>query len=349
MSKRIGAVVLALSCACGSDDGGERPKDITNGTPNGEASSGGDAASAGSKQTVVQIGDDVPAGVKERFVAHMNELAPGAKVVPAKDDLSKLGADSRIIAIGSTWATGELVPQADVDALAAEGYVLRTGAIGQATAIVTKGKARTKLEHGNAGNAFGAFALLEELGMGFLHPLAPTTPKAMTVPAAGISRREEPRWPTRGIQLHTMHPLELTHLLEGWGPAGPNDEAGWNAMLPEWDRFLEWMLANGQNRVHWVLLEATSWKDFAQSETRRLRLKKLVDRAHAFDIAVGADVPIVLQQQHTFRLITKMGALPDELAQLRSRVDWLMSAGYDYLATENGTTEFTHPGGGSRG
>jgi hypothetical protein len=343
MSKRIPALVLALLCACGSDGEGES-KTTPNEMPgDGTSSSGGESTSAGAKETVVQIGDDVPAAVKERFVAHVNELAPGAKVVPAKDDLGKLGAGSLVIAVGSTWATEQLVPQADVDSLTAEGYVLRTGAIGEATAIVTKGKPRAKLEHGNAGNAFGAFALLEELGMGFLHPLAPATPKTMTVPTAGIVRREEPRWPTRGIQLHTMHPLELTHLLEGWGPAGPNDEAGWNAMLPEWDRFLEWMLANGENRVHWVLLEADSWKTFAQSETRRLRLKKLIDRAHAFDIAVGADVPIVLQQQHTFRLITKTGELSDELTQLRARVDWLMSAGYDYLATENGTTEFTHP------
>jgi hypothetical protein len=348
MSKRIGAVVLALSCAfgsaCGSDGGGEDSNDTKREEPQSPgAGSNSGATNAGVKETIVQIGDDVPAGVKERFVAHVSELAPGAKVAGAKDDLSKLGAGSLVVAVGSTWATEQLVPQADVDSLGAEGYVLRTGAIGQATAIVTKGKPRAKLEHGNGGNAFGAFALLEELGMGFLHPLAPATPKAMTVPTGGVTRREEPRWPTRGIQIHTMHPLELTNLLEGWGPAGPTDEAGWNAMLPEWDRFLEWMLANGQNRVHWVLLEAKSWAEFAQSETRRLRLKKLVDRAHAFDIAVGADVPIVLQQQHTFRLITKTGELPDELAQLRSRVDWLMSAGYDYLATENGTTEFTHP------
>jgi len=100
------------------------------------------------------------------------------------------------------------------------------GATGDGRGFVGKGKPCAKLEHGNAGNAFGAFALLEELGMGFLHPLAPATPKTMTVPTAGVSRREEPRWPTRGIQLHTMHPLELTDLLEGWGPAGPNDEAG---------------------------------------------------------------------------------------------------------------------------
>lgn len=344
MSKRIAAAVLAFLVACGSDGGGERKDTPSDAPPAGTSSSGGEATNAGAKETIVQVGDDVPAGVKERFIVHVNELSgSGAKVVPAKDDLSKLGAGSLVIAVGATWATEKLVPQSEVDSLTAEGYVLRTGAIGQATAIVAKGKPRVKLEHGNAGNAFGAFALLEELGMGFLHPLAPATPKTMTVPAAGVSRREEPRWPTRGIQLHTMHPLELTHLLEGWGPAGPNDEAGWNAMLPEWDRFLEWMLANGQNRVHWVLLEAASWKEFAQSETRRLRLKKLVDRAHAFDVAVGVDVPIVLQQQHTFRLITKMGELSDELAQLRSRVDWLMSAGYDYLATENGTTEFTHP------
>jgi hypothetical protein len=140
-----------------------------------------------------------------------------------------------------------------------------------------------------------------------------------------------------------MHPLELTNLLQGWGVTGPEDAAGYAAMLPEWDAFLEWLVANGQNRVHWVLLEAEAWSAFATSETRHARLAQLVSRAHAFGITVGVDVPIALKQQNTFRLVHPTGDLAAELTELRGRVDWLLSAGFDYLATENGTTEFTHP------
>ena len=340
MHKRLLTAAFACLLACGSDTSREAG---TEPSPSGPGTAGETSRASGPAEVLVQLGDDVPAAVRERFAKHVAAMNAGARIVPAGEPLDELGPGSLVVAIGTTWATDRLVPEDDVVALAAEGYVVRTGALGDATAIVSKGKSRARLAHGNAGNAYGAYAVLEELGMGFLHPLAPVTPPALTTPASGLARREEPRWPIRGIQLHTMHPLELTNLLEGWGPGGPSDEAGWNAMLPEWDRFLEWMLANGQNRVHWVLLEAASWSEFATSETRRLRLAKLVDRAHAFGVAVGLDVPIVLQQQHTFRLITKTGTLDDELSQLRRRVDWLMSAGFDYLATENGTTEFTHP------
>ena len=54
-------------------------------------------------------------------------------------------------------------------------------------------------------------------------------------------------------------------------------------------------------------------------------------------------MPIALKQQNTFRLVHPTGDLAGELTELRGRVDWLLSAGFDYLATENGTTEFTHP------
>ena len=63
--------------------------------------------------------------------------------------------------------------------------------------------------------------------------------------------------------MHTLHPLELTHVLNGWGPGGPDDELGWRELLPEWELFLEWLVANRQNRAEWVLLMAPSWQEFA--------------------------------------------------------------------------------------
>jgi hypothetical protein len=112
-------------------------------------------------------------------------------------------------------------------------------------------------------------------------------------------------------------------------------------MLPEWDAFLEWMLANRQNRVHWVLLGAESWLDFADGPIRQDRLAARVARGHDFGVLVGADAPLVQHQQHTWRLIREQGELADEVAQIKQRVDFLMEAGFDYMATESGTTEFT--------
>ena len=74
-----------------------------------------------------------------------------------------------------------------------------------------------------------------------------------------------------------MHPTELTDLLNGWGPGGPGDAAGWEAMLPEWSALMEWLLANRQNRVQWVLLDDPAWGDFSEGAVRQQRLKRLVD------------------------------------------------------------------------
>ncbi|HWB74499.1 MAG TPA: hypothetical protein VG755_06080, partial [Nannocystaceae bacterium] len=192
------------------------------------------------------------------------------------------------------------------------------------------------------GLGYGAYAVLEELGFAFLHPLAPMRPEALPAALPTIDRTSSPRWPIRGLQLHTMHPLELTELLNGWGPNGYDDEAGWNAMLPEWDAFLEWTLANRQNRVHWVLLRSEPWAEFADGQERIERLRTLVDRAHEYGVWVGFDTPIRQHQQNTWRLIRgDSGVLEDELAELRDNVDHLMQANLDYLATESGTTEFT--------
>jgi hypothetical protein len=71
---------LALLGACGSDGADESPSEPKDEAPPG-SSSGGDPTNAGAKDVVVQIGDDVPAGVRERFTAHANELIGSPRVL----------------------------------------------------------------------------------------------------------------------------------------------------------------------------------------------------------------------------------------------------------------------------
>lgn len=260
--------VIALAvAACGSDAAGG---DET--TP--EVRAPGEPTAV-----IVQVGTDVPAGVRERIEGHVLALAPSARIAAPDEVLHDLAPGTLVVGAGTTWASSQAIADDEVAALPDEGYVLASKPIDGAVVVAAKGKPGTRLPHGNVGNAYGAYAILEEMGLGFLHPLAPTLPKHLVTPPAGLARKEAPRWPVRGLQLHTMHPLELTHLLEGWGPGGPNDAAGWEAMLPEWDRFLEWTIANGQNRVHWRLLEADSWKDFAESGVRQERLEDAARQA----------------------------------------------------------------------
>jgi hypothetical protein len=304
----------------------------------GTTDAGGDVSL--SPELVVQFGPDLPDAVRARIEAHLTESATRSILVAEPGaPLPDLHPDSLLIGFGDTTATRTLIEDPEREELDEEGYILRSGMIGGTSAIVVDGRAGE--DDIDDGVKFGAYALMESLGFAFLHPLDPLSPPELPAVAPARDRTTAPRWPVRGLQIHTMHPLELTDLLQGWGPDGPQDEKGWQGMLGEWDMVLEWLLANGQNRVHWVWLGAPTWAEFADSEERIERMNILVDRAHEFGLKVGVDVPIRLQQQHAWRLVREEGTLDDETEQIRQRVAYLMQADFDYLATESGSTEFT--------
>ena len=284
-----------------------------------------------------------------------------APLTPAGEEFLVLGATdplpgqaclsaSRVLAFGHSAVSAVVVDAAALAALGPEGYRIDGASVDvdgvgyDVLAVDGVGAAVDHRRPSPGGAAYGSYALLEELGFAFMHPLAPTLPTVLPTTWPTLAVSSQPRWPTRNIHLHTMHPLELTELLNGWGEGSPDDLDSWNAMRPEWSLYLEWLVANGQNEVEWILLEADSWADFAQSAERQRRLTLLVDDCHTWGIACGVDVPIALQQQHTFRLIREQGDRASEFAQIHERLDYLMACGFDFLSTENGSTEFTNPG-----
>lgn len=293
-------------------------------------------------------GPDVPNAVSNRIESLLRAASVREVVRVAPDTMPRPNRPNTLwLAVGNTGLRRELIGDEELSALGSEGYLLRSGMYENTPVLVADGNARSPdpYQHGSLGDAFAAFALLEHVGFAFLHPLEPTLPLDVRFPTAPVDLQTHPHWDIRGTQLHTMHPLELTDLLNGWGILGPDDLAGFESMQPEWDRMCEWLLANGQNHVQWVLLESESWQAFARSEERQSRLRQLVSRAHEYGLVVGVDVPIALHQQHAFRLLRNPGDEDGELAEIRSSIDWLMAAGFDYLATESGHSEFTHPDG----
>jgi hypothetical protein len=304
------------------------------------------------------LGEGVSDAARNRLEAHLTRAAKagGAKLTLAKEAKrlsSQVGANDLVIAIGGSEIARQLVPGNDpkLKKLAPEGYVVRSGKFGAAgaTLLVADGRAmdatgaHAHARSQNLGVLHGAYALLEELGYAFLHPLAPTVPERLFLPKAAIDIASSPRWAKRELHLHTQHPLELTDMLQGFGPGGPSDASGFERSLDEWDRYLEWLVANGQNGVEWFLLWADAWKEFADSDERIARLAVLVDRAHAVGINVGLDAPVTFTQQHAFRLLRpeEMGDEAKEHLAIRNRLDRLMRAKFDFWGLEGGTSEFT--------
>lgn len=109
---------------------------------------------------------------------------------------------------------------------------------------------------------------------------------------SGFKVKKSAKWPIRGWHYHTEHPLELTNFLNGWGLTSPDDEVGWKSMLPEWGLYLEWLVANRQNAIEFLLLAADDWSSFVSSPIRQGRFKQITDLALQWGVAVAADVPI---------------------------------------------------------
>lgn len=338
--------LLAFSSACAlAACGSETPAD-PGAQPPSSSSSSGAASSSGSSsggpvapaaldhQVGVAFGADVPAAVKARVLGHLRAVVPDLlEITPEAEPTLANGALH--LGFGTTATATRLGVPADVPA-DEEAFAVRSETL-------TGGQRAVALGAGSRANGYAAYALLEELGFAFLHPLAPTRPPTLSALRQDLFLKEAPRWKKREIHLHTQHPLELTELLQGWGEAGPDDAAGFERMLPEWDSYLEWMLANRQNGVEWFLLYADSWKQFADGPVRAQRLRELVQRTHDFSLRAGIDVPIVFAQQHAFNLLRNQGELADEIAEMQQHLDYVLGCGFDFMGIESGTSEFTAP------
>lgn len=266
-----------------------------------------------------------------------------------------IGDDSRVeitgtipieVPVGSTVIyTGEhatqVIPEELMGSISEDSWIIRSEVVEGVTKIGIG--ACSSCSSGN-GTSYGLLALLEHAGFAFLHPLKPVIPQIEPGdPRFIFNSSSSPRWERRGIHIHTMHPTELAHVLNGWGLSSMEDETSFQEQLLLWENTLLWALANGLNMIHWVLLESPDWDSFSRSELRLLRLTQLVSMAHDYNLKAGVDVPISLAQQNAFRLVKNPEAsLEERIIELESSVDWLMQAGFDYLMTEAGNSEFTH-------
>jgi hypothetical protein len=207
------------------------------------------------------------------------------------------------------------------------------------------------------GTTFGVFHILELIGFGFLHPFSPLIPDLREVELLlnnfyeknEIEFFEKPSFEARGTHLHTQHPIELTEYLNGFGKNLSQQSIHWEVMKPKYELFLEWMVANKQNRLEWYLLWAEcnstfklkkAWKEYGDSTLRQERLKIMVNLGHEFGLAVGIVAPFVFMQQHSWMLIRKSGTIEFEIGQIKNHIDWLMKTDIDFITAEMGQSEF---------
>lgn len=139
----------------------------------------------------------------------------------------------------SSMACRELLPQASVDAAGPEGYrIVSSVAAAGVVVICADGNpmaGRNSITEASLGAHFGTFALLELLGVAFLHPLEPLCPPEMGLARArtGLNITSSPRYSWRGFHLHTEHPIEVLELLQGSDAMLPsNVTIPWVSMLP---------------------------------------------------------------------------------------------------------------------
>jgi hypothetical protein len=122
--------------------------------------------------------------------------------------------------------------------------------------------------------AFGAYALLEELGARFFHPKEELVPQigGPRIPAT-LSITRKPAAARRGIQLHVLHPIEYMPMLLKPSPDNLADAKG----------FIDWLVKTGQNYLQWPLLGTVDW------EATKPHVQAILDYAHSRGVHVGAN------------------------------------------------------------
>ncbi len=188
------------------------------------------------------------------------------------------------------------------------------------------------------GIQYGLSALLEGMGVRFLHPQRTFVPDALLDPDAAIFDRDEaPEIEQRGLHLHILHPIEA--YFDFWEPTPEN--------LADAERTIDWMVKNRSN-----YLTYTGIRDIRNgSDARRAALvahqEAIVANGHARGLRMGLGVQIFGEAslQNAFDLVGRgevaEDAIPVHLDALRTiPYDEINLSFGEFFASD--TEEFLH-------
>jgi hypothetical protein len=210
----------------------------------------------------VESSDPILAPVRADMVRYLGEMwgaAPSASSA-RPDGLRRL----------SVWISSSPAAAAALGTTIGEGYALRRIDAGSNTTLLVYAGAPGDL-------AAGAYALLEELGCRFFHPKQELVPHlgAAFVPTS-LQEWRRPAASRRGLQPHTLHPIE--YFATFMEPSEAN--------LVDAKAFIDWLVKTGQNFVQWPLLSTVDWNTWKPYVT------SILAYAHGRGVRVGASVEI---------------------------------------------------------
>lgn len=295
----LGLLLVSLAPSCGSSE------EQTSSGPVCSSKAGAALESVVPSSLVVHLDAPSDPGL-EILRSDLETLlaqAWGLAALEIQDGPPATGAERAIWLTTSDAAKTELGTSID------SGYVLRR--------IDDGTKARFVVYAPDAANlAYGAYAFLEELGFRFFHPKQEFVPElgGVALPRAlDVERR--PAFRIRGIQPHTLHPIEW---LEPLAETGPEN-------LADAKRLVDWLAKTGQNLVQWPLLAYSPYSDYAPHATA------IVDYAHQRGVRVGAVVQMFADSalQNNFVLVEDEALWQTEL---EAGIDELMTVPFDSVA-----------------
>ncbi|MBA2664725.1 MAG: hypothetical protein H0U74_20730 [Bradymonadaceae bacterium] len=184
-------------------------------------------------------------------------------------------------------------------------------------------RARTQI-----GAMYGLYRIAADLGVRYHHPeetFFPRLPQA-TLPWSYEDTIDTPRFLQRGFHEHTQHPTVMSDFL-----LRPSAE-----FRPYVSRYIRWFARNRQNAMSWHMLktvELSTWLPY---------ISDVVAEAHDYGIDVGMVLSFVDEQQNNFKIVDE-GSGVDPLVQIRTTLDQLADAGFDFFTFQIGSSEFTKP------
>lgn len=170
-----------------------------------------------------------------------------------------------------------------------------------------------------AGVQYGVADVLERMGLGFFSPYetsaAPDFPRALAGGDPDLGRTIAPEIEVRGLQLHTLHPIEA--LYDFWVPS-PEGLA--RARL-----VIDWLVKNRGNFLTWVplddILSSPELHDAIHDHQ-----SALIETAHERGVRVGYGVQLFGEAnlQHAYDLLDEVGTPAEQRAAIEDRVGALL-------------------------